>query len=289
MTIANDIYLYDSGTRKEIISIIVTNNTHNITIYDYEKGILLSKVIDEQLSDNRFKRTINNVTLYIENENYVQIEISRKLESITYRNKTMIDRNKRLGTFDLETFKDRDGMNKVYAIGYMTLLDKYPNLFYILDHESNSELLILNCIDSLLISKYNNFTFYAHNGGRFDFIFIYNILLKYNEKRGFDYYKLSISTREDSILKLTISIKLKTNSKAIKISIVDSLNLLNASLDDLAKEFKSETQKTYFPYLFVSRNTLAYRGTTPAIEFYPKLNKEVEKDITIYNTLKKDI
>ena len=141
----------------------------------------------------------------------------------------------------------------------------------------------------MLLSEYNNFTFYAHNLGIYDCIFIYNILLKSNEIRGYNYYNLNISTRDNGILKLTISIKPNSRSKAIKIHLLDSLNLLNASLDKLSVDFNSNTQKTYFPYLFVSRYTLSYIEETPATHQYPKLNKFNIEDRNIYNSLvKKD-
>ena len=81
--------------------------------------------------------------------------------SIKYINKPVFERNKNIGTFDLETFQDIDGLWKVYALGFYTEYDKKSSLFYLTDHnkEFNSDNLIIFCIDQMLVQKYNNFTF----------------------------------------------------------------------------------------------------------------------------------
>lgn len=55
----------------------------------------------------------------------------------------------------------------------------------------------------------------------------------------------------------------------IKISIVDSYNLLSDKLDDLSKSFDIEVDKSKgkFPHTFVKRNTLNYIGVTPDLEY----------------------
>lgn len=284
------IFYYEPLKNKKTLIIVVNNKNKisNISIYDAIKGYLICFVKDTKISCNSFTRTINNVTFYIEFNKITKIEITRKLDAIKYTNKPVYDRNKNIGSFDLETYQDNDGFWKVYALGYYTTIDIKPTLFYLTDinKEYDSEELVLNCIDQMLVNKYNNFTFYTHNFGRYDFIFIYNILLKANDKKGFEYYKLKINTREDTILKLTIT--LKKNTKNIQIHFVDSLNLLNFSLDKLAKDFYITMEKGYFPYLFVKRETLLYEGLTPDIKFYPKLNQKNAKDLVIYKNLYKN-
>lgn len=265
-------FLYASAYKNKT-HIIVVKNFNNISIkqiYDYEKGFLISEVRDQILGPNSFKRTINNVSMFIKNNKIEKLEIHKKLDAINYINKPNFDRNKNLGALDLETFEDGNGLTKVYAIGFITNNDTEPTLFYLTDinKEYNSDELILKCLDTMLQTKYNNFTFYAHNFGRYDVIFIYNIIQKANEIKGFEYYKINPLTRDDTILKLTITIKTKT--KPLRIHIVDSLNLLNASLEKLATDFNLDIKKGYFPYLFVKRDTLLYVGSTPDIKFYPQ-------------------
>ena len=77
------------------------------------------------------------------------------------------------------------------------------------------------------------------------------------------------------MLRLGVSIKLP-NKKKVKITFVDSLNLLNNSLATLARDFKVKTEKGYFPYEFVTRETLNYIGVTPSLSLYPKSFTEWE-------------
>jgi DNA polymerase family B len=52
-----------------------------------------------------------------------------------------------------------------------------------------------------------------------------------------------------------------------RITIVDSLNLLNQSLYELCHSFNVEVIKGKFPHSFVRRNTLNYKGNIPSIEY----------------------
>ena len=95
----------------------------------------------------------------------------------------------------------------------------------------------------MLINKYNNFLFYVHNLGRYDIVFLYNVLLKFNLHKGYDYYILNTIMRDNTIIKLDIKIKVESKKienyiRYIKISLVDSLNLLSYSLDKLTTDFK---------------------------------------------------
>lgn len=77
------------------------------------------------------------------------------------------------GVFDLESYLDSDGINKVYAIGFMTVNDTNPQLFYLPDYSVNldSNVLIISFIDALLVNKYKNYKFY-NNLGQYDIYFI---------------------------------------------------------------------------------------------------------------------
>lgn len=288
----DQIYLYSYKDNKEIISLRNKGNINFINVFDYKTGLLICELQDSLLF-NSFSRKIGNVIITIKNEEIIEIKILRILDSIRYKGKKLIDRNKNIGTFDLETYKNKEGINKVYSLGFVSHQQVNPIRFYLTDFDNNynSDLLILSCIDSMLISKYHNFIFYTHNFGNYDFIFIYNVLKKANVDKGLEYYNITLSTRDDSILKMTIQINPGSSesigSKSIRIHFVDSLNLLNSSLDKLAQDFGVDTKKTHFPYSFVSQDTLLYRGPTPAIEFYPKLANKSPDSIAIYNNLYK--
>jgi DNA polymerase type B, organellar and viral len=225
-----------------------------------------------------FDRNIGNVTLTIKNQHIKKYNIINKLDTIKRHKKYITDRNINIGTFDLETFIDTDGLAKVYALGYYSYIDTTPKLYYLSDSPNlESSNLILNCIDDMLKNKYHNFIFYVHNLGNYDIVFIYNVLLNFNLVKGYDYYILNTTMRDNTIIKLEIKIKVFSKTKEnlhkyIKISFVDSLNLLNLSLDKLTQIFNSEVRKGHFPHLFVNRNTLNYIGKKPDYHFYNNLN-----------------
>ncbi len=69
--------------------------------------------------------------------------------------------------------------------------------------------------------------------------------------------------------------KIKTSvSHEIKISFVDSSNLLKGKLRNLCKSFGLETQKGNFPYKFVNKDTLHYIGDTPSIDYWKNLSED---------------
>lgn len=76
---------------------------------------------------------------------------------------------------------DFDGIQKVYALGYRTNLEDYPITFYIDKDIMDSDKLIIDFIESLLRSEYDDYTFCCHNLGGYDVVFIIKALVKYNE------------------------------------------------------------------------------------------------------------
>lgn len=100
---------------------------------------------------------------------------------------------------------------------------------------------------------------YAHNGGRFDFIFLLNMLFHINE----DSAKLIVRNGK------VMEIRVKQNNYSIRYR--DSLNLLNYKLADLAKMFLNESKKD-----IMSRKY-------SIVEFFNKLkNKNFSSDFDEY-------
>lgn len=281
-----------SNSKNELIIVSqeLDVNTFRRFIYDLNTGIYLKTIQDHNLSNQdsivKFERTIGSIIITINNNNVTLVKIKNHLSPIIPRSEKFIklDRNTNFGTFDLETFMDSDGLAKVFAAGFLTNLDDKPKLFYLTDFlteskEFDSDSLLLNCIDSMLINRYNNFIFYVHNFSKFDVVFLYNVLLKANQVKGFDYYILKPILRDNNIIKLTVKKKLNNNSKNfIKITFLDSLNLLNNSLKKLALDFEVEHKKGLFPYNFVSKNNLNYIGNKPDKFFFEQIS-DLEYDL----------
>lgn len=137
-------------------------------------------------------------------------------------------------------------------------------MFYI-NPDLNSDNIVINCLEAILVEKYNKYTFYVHNFSKFDSIFIFAAIVRANEinPNKFQYH---LTMKEDLIIAMSISTRIK--SKKYNIKLVDSVNLLQSSLKDLCNTFETDVKKSYFPYDFVNKYNLFYIGAKPDIKFY---------------------
>ena len=255
------------------------SNKRYINIYNIN-GMLIQNMIDEDLNYNSFTRKISNVKLYINNNKGIyKRDISIDFPHVythKYKGKLnkMIHPDTRIGTMDLETYKINEKV-KTYALGFYT--DNSLHTFYV-GGDLNSDDIIINCLDAMLTEKHNGYTFYIHNFAEYDSYFILPVVLKLVELYS-DTYDYDPFFRDNSLISLKIYKKVK--SKTYSIKIVDSLNFLQSSLEQLCKTFKTDVQKTYFPYDFVNKNTMFYIGNKPDIKYYNNI------DIGIYNKINK--
>jgi DNA polymerase type B, organellar and viral len=255
---------------------------------------------------NHFVREIGNISVSLNKEHDVELFTkSIELSPIVYKDpdlkpkrkwsskgfalqQTIATRDSRIGTLDLETLTEiqQDGsiFARVFAIGFAT--SKKTEMFYLTDYFDNtlegSNQLVLKCIQEILQPEFNGYTFYVHNLGKFDAIFLQKIILDFNTQ-SIDKAKLFTFDplyRNGKIIKLEIGKII--NQKKVKIKLVDSLNILNNSLENLCNDFKVNSKKGIFPYSFVNKNNLNYVGDTPSIEFF---NQSVK--LELYNSFKK--
>lgn len=136
---------------------------------------------------------------------------------------------------DLETYND-GRIAKTYAIGFY--VKNSVNTFYIGSNLDSDEL-IIRCLNNMLTDTYNGYTFYIHNLTHFDVYFLFRVIISRP-----DLYDCEPNFRDGDIIGLKISRKIQVESgkhKVFSIRIVDSLNLLNASLSDLCKTFDTHT------------------------------------------------
>lgn len=267
--------------------IIISREEGNVlhrSIYNAFSGILIDEVKDTIIGDGVFTRKMGNVGLTISDGSILKIESEKILSPMKFIAKSLKDEaNPFIGSWDVEAFTDRDGYAKVYALGFAVLGEKSKT--YYLDDGITSEELVLKCLNDMLINSYNGYTFYTHNFGRYDSTFLLKILKEENLRLGYEHYILKELCRDNKILKLTIKVKKSLSDRKykmgvrkdpgfIKITIVDSLNILNQSLDKLCHSFEVPVTKGNFPYSFVQRDTLHYVGDTPRYEYWENLSLE---------------
>lgn len=251
-----------------IISYSIDKTTIKRDVYDFNLGILVREVID-YLDNKGFTRKIGDNSVRVESDKIIYLESSKTLQAIKPHKKiSKGGTNINIGTFDLETFLDDDGINRVYALGFAITGNK-PNLYHINNYPDSSSL-VLACLNAMLSNKYHNYIFYTHNFGKFDVVFLLKIIEEANTIDKI--YDVDCICRDSVILRLNISTKV--NKTKTKISIIDSINLLSGGLARLGKDFGSKVTKGDFPHTFVNRNTLKYIGNTPDISYYNNLDNK---------------
>ena len=146
----------------------------------------------------------------------------------------------------LRKIKSKTGKFAVFDIETYKWVNPYAVGFY--DGEDYFEFLGKDCIrdflNHVLTKKYRGMTIYAHNGGRFDFNFLMEIL-KDNE------YKVDMIFQGARCLLLKVYLNIYTNEKgkithSNVLKFADSVSLLRFKLDDLTKNFDVEHKKLNF-------------------------------------------
>lgn len=170
-------------------------------------------------------------------------------------------------------------------------------MFYLDNSKYNN--VLIDCIDYMLSSRYNGYVFYVHNLNFEGVFLLYNLKLV-NDLKGYDYYKINPLYKDSSLLKIEISIEKELSTKKqsnigvrfkprpIKITFIDSSNLLRGRLRDLCEAFGLESGKGYFPYSFVKSNRLNYIGKTPEYSYWTGLPIENYKALIKENWSLKD-
>jgi hypothetical protein len=199
------------------------NRSYIRTVFDMSTGIKLKEVFDYIVDKTTFMRKIRDTKLTVKEGIITNISTDITFDKIynifgKLSSKQSFMSNPNFGVLDIETYKDLDGLDRVYAIGHFSYSEEYPQTFYLTDisHTFDSNYLIIHCIDSMLVSKYHNHFFYAHNLGKYDVVFIYKVLKEFNLHLDKEHYIMKTVFRDDVMIKLTISLKL-TNKNTLKL------------------------------------------------------------------------
>ena len=283
----NTQFYYKSDNDKPYIIIVEPSElSQSISIYT-TGGINILNVADYKLKKDTFSRKIGNVLAYIDSNGIFKKDILLNLEPVKPKVVKGLLATSRVpdwmvGSIDLETYQESIDEAKLYAMGYYTRNNM--EIFYI-DKTLNSDQVAISCLDSLLTEKFHMYTFYIHNLGKFDGIFLLRILVRLRKNYP-DIWDYNTDFKDNKILYLDIS--KKVGKKKYRIKIHDSLLMLNASLDELCKTFDTNIKKGIFPYNFVKRDTLFYIGVKPDYGFYNNVKKEEYNNIPFVNNVKPD-
>ena len=153
-----------------IITVRSFNDFNDIDVYNLN-GMKLLHAKDFKLSiKNHFTRTIGNVVVYINETGIYNKEILSKLEPVKPRvykgqESSMVFKDYRVGTLDLEAYNESAEISKTYCIGFYA--DNKVKTYYI-NKNLDSDCIIISCLDDLLTEKYHRYTFYVHNMGKYD-------------------------------------------------------------------------------------------------------------------------
>jgi hypothetical protein len=164
--------------------------------------------------------------------------------------------------------------------------------------------------DDIFKMGFSNYTFYAHNTGKFDSHFIVNSLLI--NKEAYDNYDLKLivgdsneiielainrkrqkdkgseiskengdSTENHELAKTKKSKRKKTKKGEVleknkygTIRLQDSYKFIPESLNSIAKDMLNLEGKDKFPHSFVKAETIDYKGEIPENKYYLNLNNE---------------
>ena len=121
-------------------------------------------------------------------------------------------------------------------------------LCYIEENESSEDVVRRVLASIFEHQNLDGYTFFAHNLGRFDSIFLIKGAAK------IDNYTVKAVWKEDKVLSVTI----KNNEIKQRIKILDSMQFVNASLRDILVSFNCTINKGFFPYSFVNKDNLYY-------------------------------
>lgn len=248
---------------------------HVMEVYNKNKDKIIARVEDIAHNDTfirEFKLENRNICVqYDNNFNHINLEYECKVKYMSKDIKAITQENNIL-TFDLETYLDCNN-SIAYACGFY---DGNKTYTYYLTDFSNSEEMLVACINDMLVPKYHNYTVYCHNFAKFDCIFLHKIFHKY-------YTVSNLISKEMNIITLTIKSRTKYGKIYPKLKFSDSICILPSSLDNLGKSFDVTTKKDVFPYTFVNKDNLNYKGDLPDFSYYKNISQNE------YNNIKNSI
>jgi hypothetical protein len=266
---------------------------------------------DKILDNNKFIRYWGkNLKIYYEcikdrqKEGYRKVwKISNIEKEVEFPNLKVLDReidfNDNIGAMDFETLSmDSEGLQQCYAGGWTNgkIIKKF------MAFEIN-ELIVLKVINSIFEyifrkdgesksaeKKRNGMTFFVHNLGRFDAVFIIKDLIQSHPDINDYEVKGKWKTEDNRLIQLRITHK----KSRLHIKLVDSMSFFgHKSLNSILKSFNipdvlnlqklGSIQKGIFPHSWINKDRLSYIGPKPDTKYYKGTNGEINQEL--YNSI----
>jgi hypothetical protein len=206
-----------------------------------------------------FIREYNDKKYYYDKSNILtNVEVSYNCSQFPVNKKdTKLD--EKIGAIDFETFGSNLGLgyHEVFAGGW-TIGKNNTQLLYRSEYQPSVEI-VSDLFKSIFLNKLDGYTFYVHNLGRFDSIFIIKALTL--DKN----FIVKPIWKDNAILSITIKYL------NMEITILDSLQLISGALSNILDSFNCKTKKGHFPYSFVNSSNLFYVGDKPAKIYYKNI------------------
>nr|YP_025890.1 DNA-directed DNA polymerase [Moniliophthora perniciosa]AAQ74286.1 DNA-directed DNA polymerase [Moniliophthora perniciosa] len=225
-----------------------------------DDNLLLSfkDTMNDKYDLSTFNRKFKNQEYFFQEGELVLNKIEKKVQFLTKTKRNMYN-SKKFITMDLETRV----INEVMTSFCVSLYDgKNFKSFYLSDFDNEKEML-RESIKFIMKRKYDNYKVYLHNFSKFDAIFLLNILTDLSNS-------VHPIIRDGRFINLRFNFASKYN-----LYFRDSLLLLPASLNSLAKEF-NVTNKGIFPYTFVNNENISlnYVGLIPDLNYFENISAE---------------
>ena len=282
-----DYKFYLLRDKHEYVLAIKTLTTDSVDKIKYSlDGVILNHVTN-LVVNNLILRNSGNKQVIISDNKIVSSIQDIELKPIEKpESKTMFVENDNIGVIDIETYKAKDNTYKVYALGFKTNLYNKPIIYYLNANDLDSYGIVLSLVDELLRSKYSNITFYCHNLGGYDIVFILKVLYAYNDSINYVKNKDEAVNNHkyvvNCILRDDIIIKVKITKGKNSFIILDSYAMLPQALSKLGDNFGVTTIKSKFPYKFAVEDHLFYEGPMPSIDMYDNISLVEYNDISVY-------
>ena len=176
--------------KTDYVSVYTYTNEHNlicnkVSLREFDEDNLSFITKDHEVmvywvdikTESGFIREFNKKRyFYDKNNKLINVELDYPCPHFPISNKDN-NLNTKIGTIDFETYGDNlgTGYHNVFAGGWA--IKDNINLFYIKKSESGEQF-INRVFSTILMDKsFNGYTFYAHNLGRFDSVFIIKSLI----------------------------------------------------------------------------------------------------------------